>query len=144
MPGPLLAVRRPGGKLGSLYCFAVVQARAQVDRPVAVVDAVNTVSPTLWYVHVDHLNRPIRMTDGTNASVWNAVWMVWGAPHAITGTAALNARFPGQWFQVESGLHYNWHRHYDPSLGRYTQPDPSASSMGRACLRMQRAARKWR
>ncbi len=23
-----------------------------------------------------------------------------------------------------SGLHYNWHRHYDPSLGRYTQPDP--------------------
>ncbi|MEQ1714045.1 MAG: RHS repeat-associated core domain-containing protein, partial [Hyphomicrobium sp.] len=36
----------------------------------------------------------------------------------------LNARFPGQWFQVESGLHYNWHRHYDPTIGRYTQPDP--------------------
>jgi RHS repeat-associated protein len=34
------------------------------------------------------------------------------------------ARFPGQWFQIESGLHYNWHRHYDPSIGRYTQPDP--------------------
>jgi RHS repeat-associated protein len=26
--------------------------------------------------------------------------------------------------QLEAGLHYNWHRHYDPSLGRYTQPDP--------------------
>jgi len=25
---------------------------------------------------------------------------------------------------MEAGLHYNWHRHYDPSLGRYTQPDP--------------------
>ncbi len=36
----------------------------------------------------------------------------------------LDARFPGQWFQLESGLHYNWHRHYDPTLGRYTQPDP--------------------
>jgi hypothetical protein len=24
----------------------------------------------------------------------------------------------GQWFQLESGLHYNWHRHYEPSLGR--------------------------
>ena len=37
---------------------------------------------------------------------------------------ALDARFPGQWFQIESALHYNWHRHYDPTLGRYTQPDP--------------------
>lgn len=46
----------------------------------------------------------------------------WGAPRSITGP--LDARFPGQWFQLESGLHYNWHRHYDPTLGRYTQPDP--------------------
>jgi len=48
----------------------------------------------------------------------------WGGVQAITGTATLNARFPGQWFQTETGLHYNWHRHYDPTLGRYTQPDP--------------------
>ncbi|MEJ2626264.1 MAG: RHS repeat-associated core domain-containing protein [Pseudolabrys sp.] len=33
-------------------------------------------------------------------------------------------RFPGQYFLLESGLHYNSHRHYDPTLGRYTQPDP--------------------
>ena len=36
----------------------------------------------------------------------------------------MDLRFPGQWFQPEAGLHYNWHRHYDPSTGRYTQPDP--------------------
>ena len=64
------------------------------------------------------------MTDGTKAVVWNAVWTPWGSPQSITGSATLNARFPGQWFQVEAGLHYNWHRHYDPTLGRYTQPDP--------------------
>ncbi|MEQ1713459.1 MAG: RHS repeat-associated core domain-containing protein [Hyphomicrobium sp.] len=51
-------------------------------------------------------------------------WLPWGGVHAITGSETLNARFPGQWFQVESGLHYNWHRHYDPTIGRYTQPDP--------------------
>lgn len=28
------------------------------------------------------------------------------------------------WLQSENGLHYNWHRHYDPALGRYTQADP--------------------
>jgi len=43
---------------------------------------------------------------------------------SITGPASLDARFPGQWFQLETGLHYNWHRHYDPTTGRYLQPDP--------------------
>lgn len=98
-------------------------SRAQIDRPLAVVDQVAT-APVMYWVHVDQLSRPIRMTDGSKASVWDAVWAPWGAPHLITGAAALDARFPGQWFQLESGLHYNWHRHYDPSLGRYTQPDP--------------------
>jgi RHS repeat-associated protein len=56
--------------------------------------------------------------------VWTASWLPWGGVQAITGTGALNLRFPGQWFQLETGLHYNWHRSYDPILGRYTQPDP--------------------
>ncbi len=33
-------------------------------------------------------------------------------------------RLPGQWFQLKTSLHYNWHRTYDPSTGRYLQPDP--------------------
>jgi RHS repeat-associated protein len=101
-----------------------MQSAAQVDRPLGVVNAVNTATPALWMVHVDHLNRPVRMTDSTKAAVWDAIWLPWGGVHSITGTATLNARFPGQWFQTETGLHYNWHRQYDPTLGRYTQPDP--------------------
>jgi RHS repeat-associated protein len=67
------------------------------------------------------------------------------APHQITGSAVLDAhcffgarlRQDGQWFQLgpdaqwasegpteSAGLHYNWHRHYDVPVGRYTQPDP--------------------
>jgi RHS repeat-associated protein len=99
------------------------RARAQVDRPLAVVNAVNT-TPATWYVHVDHLARPIRMTSSTKVNVWDAIWQPWGGQHAITGTAVLDARFPGQWFQLETGLHYNWNRSYDPTIGRYTQPDP--------------------
>ena len=56
--------------------------------------------------------------------MWQATWQPFGAPQAITGTLTLDARFPGQWFQLESGLHQNWWRHYDPTTGRYTQPDP--------------------
>ena len=94
------------------------------DLPIAVVEGAGGASPTTYYVHTDHLNRPIKMTDGTKTSVWNATWLPFGSPHAITGTLTETLRFPGQWFQLEAGLHYNWHRHYDPSLGRYTQPDP--------------------
>jgi RHS repeat-associated protein len=37
---------------------------------------------------------------------------------------AQNLGLPGQWFQLEHGLVYNWHRHYDPTTGRYTTADP--------------------
>jgi RHS repeat-associated protein len=43
---------------------------------------------------------------------------------SITGPATQNLGLPGQWFQLETGLNYNWHRHYDASLARYTSPDP--------------------
>jgi RHS repeat-associated protein len=99
-------------------------SRTGVDRPVAVVEAVQTATPATWYVHVDHLNRPVKMTNAAKAAVWDAIFLPWGGVHAITGTATLDARFPGQWFQLETGLHYNWHRQYDPSIGRYTQADP--------------------
>jgi RHS repeat-associated protein len=49
--------------------------------------------------------------------------MPFGGVHVSTGALPAN-RFPGQWFQSESGLHQNWMRDYDPTTGRYLQPDP--------------------
>jgi RHS repeat-associated protein len=92
--------------------------------PIAVIDGVDTATPVTYYVHTDHLARPIRMTDAAKAQVWTATWTPWGTAHALSGSAIQNLRFPGQYFLIESGLHYNWHRFYDPTIGRYTQPDP--------------------
>jgi RHS repeat-associated protein len=94
------------------------------DMPLAVVADVDTANPNLYYVHADHLDRPLKMTDGSEAVVWDAVYNPFGDVNAITGSASNNLRFPGQYFLIEAGLHYNWHRHYDPTLGRYTQTDP--------------------
>ena len=97
------------------------------DRPLAVVANAGT-APVIWHVHTDQLERPVMMTDDTKAVVWQAIWLPFGGAHSIvstiTGPAVLDRRFPGQWFQLESGLYYNWHRHYDPTTGRYVQPDP--------------------
>ena len=102
------------------------------DMPVAVVDGVNTSTPTIYYVHVDHLMRPIRMTDQSWNWVWDVTYSPFGATtYLYTHPEVMNGRFPGQWFQLETGLAYNWHRHYDPTIGRYIQPDP----LGLAALR---------
>ena len=76
------------------------------------------------YLHADHLNRPIEMTDTAKNVVWQAHYWPFGEAYSITGSASNNLRFPGQYFLLESGLAYNWYRHYDATLGRYTQPDP--------------------
>jgi RHS repeat-associated protein len=90
-----------------------------MDLPLAVAEA-----SSLYMVQTDHLGRPTRMTDAAKSTVWQAAYNPHGEATSLSGTAALNLRFPGQVFQIETGLAYNWHRHYDATTGRYTQPDP--------------------
>jgi len=92
--------------------------------PLALVTGVNTPAPQLLMVHPDHLGRPTRLTDATRATVWAAAYDPFGQPWQVSGTVEQNLRFPGQYFLIESGLAYNWHRFYDPATARYTQPDP--------------------
>ena len=94
------------------------------DQPIAVVSNVNTASPQLLYVHADHLNRPVMMTDQSRAKIWEASYKPFGEVHSVTGLNDKTQRFPGQWYQIETGLTYNWHRHYDGTIGRYLQADP--------------------
>ncbi|QLP97373.1 MAG: hypothetical protein HZY79_08175 [Rhodoblastus sp.] len=94
------------------------------DMPVAVIDAVNTASPVTYYVHTDHLMRPLKMTNAAGAVAWDVVWKPFGETFSITAAPKLDLGFPGQWTQSENGLAWNWRRHYDPTTGRYTRPDP--------------------
>jgi RHS repeat-associated protein len=88
--------------------------------PVAVVDGQTN---EVFFIRTDHIGRPVFATDDTGAKAWEASYLPFGGVHQVTG-AALELRFPGQWFQMETGLHQNWMRDYDPTTGRYMQADP--------------------
>jgi RHS repeat-associated protein len=77
----------------------------------------------LCFVRTDHIGRPVFATNDAGAVVWSATYYPFGGVRVTQGTP-IGLRFPGQWFQAESGLHQNWMRDYDPTTGRYIQPDP--------------------
>tara|TARA_R110001583_G_scaffold189565_1_gene353131 strand:+ start:373379 stop:376345 length:2967 start_codon:yes stop_codon:yes gene_type:complete len=76
----------------------------------------------IYFVRSDHIGRPVLATDEASTTVWTASWLPFGGVHVENGV--IDARFPGQWFQAESGLHQNWMRDYDPTTGRYIEADP--------------------
>jgi RHS repeat-associated protein len=78
----------------------------------------------LLYVHADHLGSPQKMTDASQATVWDGVFDPFGEEVTLTGLAAMSVRFPGQYADAETGYSYNYFRDYDPSIGRYLQSDP--------------------
>jgi YD repeat-containing protein len=72
-----------------------------------------------YYYHTDHLGTPQVMSDSTGTVVWAATYEPFGKATVTTQTIVNNLRFPGQYYDAESGLHYNWNRYYDPKTGRY-------------------------
>ncbi len=80
---------------------------------------------SVYYYHTDHLGTPQAITDSIGTIVWNAQYLPFGkVTVSPSSTIQNNIRFPGQYYDAETGLHYNWHRYYDPATGRYLTPDP--------------------
>jgi RHS repeat-associated protein len=101
------------------------------DTPVATLRAGSAGSVDIYYVHTDHLNAPRRVTrstDNTIVWVWNSdpygLGFVDADPDGDGQTFIYNLRFPGQYYDAETGLTYNYNRDYDPGTGRYVESDP--------------------
>jgi len=86
----------------------------------------------VFYVHTDHLGAPRKISrPSDNVVVWRWDGDPFGTtaanqdPDGDSNPFAYGLRFPGQYFDVETGLHYNYLRDgYDSATGRYTQSDP--------------------
>jgi RHS repeat-associated protein len=89
------------------------------------------VTTSINYIFTDHLNTPRVITRASDNQI---VWR-WDQsdPFGVKppnenpsglGVFTYNPRFPGQLYDAETGLYYNYHRNYDPKIGGYTQSDP--------------------
>ncbi|HXR86678.1 MAG TPA: RHS repeat-associated core domain-containing protein, partial [Stellaceae bacterium] len=90
--------------------------------PIALVSGFSSID----YVLSDQLGQPQKLVDGFSTLVWDRVSDAFGATAAQAKglSTAISLRFPGQEFDANTGLHDNDQRDYDPTLGRYIQPDP--------------------
>ncbi|MEZ5509893.1 MAG: RHS repeat-associated core domain-containing protein [Gammaproteobacteria bacterium] len=79
----------------------------------------------VYFYHLDHLGTPQEMTDWEGRVVWSARYRVYGnVLKQDVEAVENNLRFQGQYFDAETGLHYNRFRYYDPGTGQFTQQDP--------------------
>ncbi|WP_392886756.1 RHS repeat-associated core domain-containing protein [Pseudomonas migulae] len=103
-------------------------------RPLAMLDGKGPRKACPFYYQLDHLGTPQELTDYSGEIVWAAQYTAYGRltrlnrdTHQILDQPL---RFQGQYFDPETGLHYNRHRYYQPDVGRYLTPDPSKLAGG--------------
>ncbi len=75
-------------------------------------------------IHPDHLGTPQKMTDSSGTVVWAADYKPFGEATVTVSTITNNLRYPGQYYDAETGLNENWWRYYNAVIGRYPQADP--------------------
>ena len=78
-----------------------------------------------YFVFTSHIGVPVRVEDASGRPVWAAEIDPFGrAQVTLDLGVAMPLRFPGHYFDAETGLHCNRFRYYSPELGRYLEADP--------------------
>jgi RHS repeat-associated protein len=99
---------------------------------VAIMDNPAQGGDNIHYVYTDNLGTPRSVTTQTGTLVWDWPYNQnpFGEAAASGSSYTLNLRYPGQYFDQEDGLSYNYHRDYEPGTGRYAQSDPTGLEGG--------------
>ncbi|MDN5924874.1 MAG: GIY-YIG nuclease family protein, partial [Xanthomonadales bacterium] len=85
----------------------------------------------VFWIEPDHLDTPRAIVNAAHQLMWQWDSDPFGTtaanetPTPAIGTAfVFNLRFAGQYFDAETGTHYNYFRDYEPGTGRYVESDP--------------------
>jgi RHS repeat-associated protein len=103
---------------------AAVSTRDYLYWPQSYVPLLLREGGTIYRYHCDPAGIPRRLTAPGGTIVWEADADPFGAVRLTVAQIAQPWRLPGQYHDVELGLHYNRFRYYDPALGRYLSRDP--------------------
>ena len=84
---------------------------------------------TVNYFHCDQIGVPREMTDSQGKLIWKGRYDAWGqlihdSNRHAQRTTHQPFRLQNQYFDQETGLHYNFLRYYEPALGRFITQDP--------------------
>ncbi|MFD6323473.1 putative T7SS-secreted protein [Streptomyces sp. NPDC058442] len=98
---------------------------AQTERILTADSGQEEIDRRFFAIATDLVGTPTELVDETGDIAWRSRSTLWGTTAwARDSSAYIPLRFPGQYYDPETGLHYNCFRHYDPETGRYTSPDP--------------------
>jgi RHS repeat-associated protein len=91
-----------------------------VDAPTQVIDS------RFHAIVTDLIGTPTELVTPDGRIAWQQTTSLWGEQRAVTAEDGVDCplRFPGQYEDAETGLHYNTNRYYDPATARYLSPDP--------------------
>lgn len=136
--GTLLGEYGMGGSNSTGTTQYIYLPTANGPMPIAAI-----VNGVAYAVHSDHLNTPRKLTQPDGQVAWQWAYSAFGdeqptlgskrftneTTNPTTGTTTIpevtfNLRYPGQYYDKESNLHYNYFRSYSAERGRYTQADP--------------------
>ncbi|QJT04674.1 RHS repeat protein [Streptomyces asoensis] len=98
---------------------------AQTERILTADDRQEEIDRRFFAIATDLVGTPTELIDETGDIAWRTRSTLWGTTAWSRDSSAYTPlRFPGQYYDPETGLHHNCFRHYDPETGRYTSPDP--------------------
>ncbi|MDJ0464419.1 DUF6531 domain-containing protein [Streptomyces sp. H27-C3] len=104
---------------------------AQTERRTLLDAHQHVIDQSFFAIVTDLVGTPTELVSEAGDVAWSSRATLWGVTAWDEGAATYTPlRFPGQYFDPETQLHYNYFRHYDPTTGLYISPDPLGMSAG--------------